>query len=274
MYKKITILTLSLIAFSNAHSGEEIITTDTTNVQRAVETSSGGKVNFGNPRIEFIGFRNSNGNQSYNNSIQARLFQPINYGNGWTSMSRIDGTIVSNSGPKVYTSGNNWQMGNVRWTFSTNTPELKEGFKLNGGWRVYFPVGSLNTMYSTAQWEIAPQAGFSYATKNWGPITSINPMVRYLMGFDPISQNTQSVRTLEIFPTIITKITEYTRLHFYDETAVTINANKGIWNLPIDAMLVHSFNESTTGKLGGSIKVNSGPAVPNWNIYGGVMFQF
>lgn len=231
-------------------------------------------VELGAPRVEFIGYRNSNGNQSFNNNLQLRYFQPIDYKNGWTSMSRVDGSLVSNSGPKSYTAGNNWQMGNVRWTFSTTTPELTEGLKVNGGWRVYLPVGSLNTAYSTAQWEIAPQAGLSYVPKDWGPIVSVNPMLRYLMGFDPISSTTQSVRTLEIFPTIITKLSEFTRLHFYDETAITVNANKGVWNLPFDAMLVHSFNPTITGKLGGSIKVNGGPATPNWNVYGGFVYQF
>lgn len=231
-------------------------------------------VKLGMPRVEFMGFRNSNGSENYYNQIQARYYQPIDWNNGWTSISRIDTAIVSNSGPKSYTAGNNWQAGNTRWTFNTTTPEVNEGLKFNGGWRVYVPVGSLNTSYSTAQWEIGPQAGFSYTPKNWGPIYSINPFVRYLMGFDPKSSTTQSVRTMEVFPTIITKLTEFTRLHFYDENGITLNANKGVWNVPIDAMIVHSFTEKITYKLGGQIKLNNSPATPNWGVYTGVMYQF
>lgn len=237
-------------------------------------TKTDDDIRFMAPRIEAIGFRNSNGKENYQNQIQYRYFQPIDWGNGITSTSRIDMTQVSNSGPSSYTAGNNWQMGNTRWTFSTNTRELSDGVKLNGGWRVYFPIGSMNTAYSAAQWEVGPQAGLSYSPKNLGPIVGINPMIRYMMGFNTINQNSQSARNLELYPTIQVKVTEFTRIHFWDETAIGLNANKGTWNVPFDAMIVYSFNPALTGKLGGAIKMNTSPATPNYTAYTGLVFQF
>lgn len=224
---------------------------------------------------EVIGFRNSLGNNNYNNQIQLRLYQPLDFGGGWIMQNRLDTAMVSNSGPRTPYDGSYFQPGNTRYTGSITTPQVAQDLKLQAGARVYFPVGSVNPMYSTAQWEVGPQVGASYTPKDMGPLMAFNPMARYMLGFNPIPANVKDIRGLELYPTMIFKITEGWRFHMWDENGFTINTRTGRWYTPIDGMIVHDFTKSITTKLGGTYNMDqnlTGNTI--WSAYAAFLYRF
>lgn len=224
---------------------------------------------------EVIGFRNSLGNNNYNNQIQLRLYQPLDFGGGWIMQNRIDTAMVSNSGPKTPYDGSYFLPGNTRYTGSITTPQVAQDLKLQAGTRIYFPVGSVNPMYSTAQWEAGPQIGASWTPKNMGPLAAFNPMMRYMMGWNHIPSNIKDIRGLEMYPTMIFKITDTWRFHMWDENGFTINTNTGRWYTPVDAMVVHDFNKTVSMKLGGTYNMDqnlTGNTI--WSGYAAFLYRF
>lgn len=225
---------------------------------------------------ELWGYHNYQGNDSASNTIQARLYHSLPIGQaGVQGLARLDTSVNSNSGPNFNGGGGGqFNPGNTRLTLSANTPDVAKDLSFGGGFRTIIPTGYNNPAYSSAQWAMGPQLAATYAPKDAGAFSYFSPLVRYMMGFSPLSPNVTLMRSLELYPTLGFQLTSKLKLAVWDENGLTMNARNGKWFIPADAMITYSFTQHWGGSLGASLPLVNANFNYFWNTYGRIIYTF
>lgn len=228
--------------------------------------------------LETWAYRTADTADSFTNMVQVRYYQPfvIPYAPaGFLGMMRLDTSIVSNSGPAFPgESGKQFNPGNTRLTLWANTPESGANIRASGGFRVSAPTGDKSPNYSAGQWLAGPQAGVSWAPKDLGIFTDFSPLARYMMGFSAVSSQVTTLRRgLELYPTIGLRFSERVSMRLWDENAIVLNTNSGIWFIPIDAYITYDFSQHWAASLGGTKRLTN-TSQYDWGGYGRVVYRF
>ena len=228
--------------------------------------------------LETWAYRTADTPNSFSNMVQLRYYQPLaipDARTGWQGMMRLDTSIVSNSGPAFPgESGNQFNPGNTRLTLWANTPESTTNIRASGGFRVSAPTGDKNPNYSAGQWLAGPQAGLTWAPKDFGIVTDFSPLARYMMGFSAVSSQVGTLkRGLELYPSIGLRFSERITMRFWDENAMVLNTNSGTWFLPIDAYATYDFSRHWSVSLGGAKRLTN-TSQYDWSGYGRVVYRF
>jgi hypothetical protein len=227
--------------------------------------------------VEFWGYHFNFGEENYSESVNVRLFQPIQVGS-WSGMFRIDTAYASQWGPAdPGQSSGQFSAGNTFITVWGKPPAFLPDWGVSLGARLLFPFGNYG------QWAFGPQIGSVFKPKDPSKtiLTDFSPLVRYMYGFDS-KNNSFAVnpsqppllRTLNLFPTIGLKLTPSTQLRFWDENPIQYNTAGGGWFLPIDGMIVQTVNPRLSFAVGASKQVVQTFQSYDFLFYGKISIRF
>jgi hypothetical protein len=197
---------------------------------------------------------------NYGNSArwqyQPRLLVPFALGDGWAFTQRVDV-------PFYYTNATGPKNPSGAWSFGISdmfieeifdTPETGKDFRFSTSLRLVFPTGG-QAPFGADQWQVAPGVGFNWRLPDvWRSVT-IAPYARYFFGFDPQSSGVTTVRTFNLFPTVIFGLAENWTVSLYPEHAIQYNDRTGKWFVPIEAMLTRRQSRAFEFAFGGAYAV-------------------
>jgi len=227
--------------------------------------------------LEFWGYHDYYGAQTYNDTLKLRYYQPLNIDH-WRGTMRLDTSYISTYGPLLPSqSTGTYSAGNTLLTIWGNHPEILKNWDGTLGGRVVLPFGNYG------QWAIGPQAGSIYrpAEGSKSPISDFSPLARYMYGFDSKNHSLASnpsqpplVRMLTLYPTLGINLSPDTQIRFWDENGAAYNSAGGGWFVPIDAMVTHRINEHFLVAVGAAKQVVQTFQQYNWSVYSKLSFNF
>lgn len=227
--------------------------------------------------LEFWGYHDYQGNQSYSDTIKLRYYHPLDI-ERFQGTIRLDTSYVSSSGPSFPgQSSSQYSLGTTMLTFWGSHPDLLPNSGANFGGRIIFPFGN------NSQWAIGPQIGANFrpSEKNTLSLADFSPLARYMYGFDAKNNSTQGgstqtplVRNLQLYPTLGFQLAPDTQLRLWDENGAIYNSAGGGWFVPIDAMVAHRVSKNFLFAIGASKQIVQTYNQYDWSIYGKVSFNF
>lgn len=227
--------------------------------------------------LEFWGYHDYDGNDSYQNTLKLRYYNPLEAGS-WRGRIRLDTSYVSNynANSNLNNSGQ-YSAGNTLVTvWGQDRTFLKPLGALIGA-RVVFPFGN------NGQWAVGPQLSWSFSPQvdSMLHVTDFSPLIRYMYGFDTknnsftVNPNQPPLqRSLQLFPTFGFQITPSTMLRLWDENGIVYNSAGGGWFVPIDAMVTHRLTKNWVFAVGASKQVVQTYRQYDWSTYGKISFNF
>ena len=227
--------------------------------------------------VEVWNFYNNFGGNNNGETINLRLYTPLNVGD-WKGMLRLDTNTTSAWGPATPGQrADEFSAGNSFITVWGQPPAFLSKMNVSLGARLIFPFGNYG------QWAAGPQIGSVYKPKATSKtmLSDFSPLLRYLYGFDTKSNSfannpTQPalMRTLQIYPTFGIQLTPATQIRFWEQNGILYNSAGGNWFVPLDAMVTHAVNKDFSFALGASKQLIQTFNNYNYSLYGRVVFQF
>lgn len=227
--------------------------------------------------LEFWGFHNYQGNDSYQNTGTIRYYNPLQAGE-WVGRLRIDASKVANFNSMTSPGKDTeYSIGQTKITvWGRDKVFLKELGALVGA-RVILPSGNSN------QWEVGPQLNWSYVpdASTILPISDFSPLVRYMYGFYAKNNSYAAnpgqpplTRSLSIYPTVGYSLTPNLMVRFWDENGIVYNSAGGGWFVPIDAMLLYRTSKNFVFAVGASKQVIQTYYQYDWSTYAKISMNF
>jgi hypothetical protein len=227
--------------------------------------------------LEFWGYHNYEGSDSYQNILRIRYYNPLEAGD-WRGRIRLDTAWASNY--NSISSANNsgqYSAGNTMVTIWGQDRTFLKPLGALVGARVIFPFGN------NGQWAAGPQLGWSFVPEvdSMLHVTDFSPLMRYIYGFDT-KNNSQTInpsqpalaRNLQLFPTIGFQLSSDTMLRFWDENGAVYNSAGGGWFVPLDAMVTHRLSKHWVFAVGASKQLVQTYRQYDWSTYAKVSFNF
>lgn len=272
---KVLLKIAALISFAQLMIGFALASEDENKFSTQFENTS---EQYARDRIlELWGYHDSQGSETYSNTIRLRYYQPLNI-NRFNGTLRLDTSYVRAYGSGIpISSSDRYNEGNTMLTFWGNHPNLLPRWGANLGARVIFPFGN------NGQWAAGPQVGASFKPKGNNPldITDFSPLARYMYGFDTKSNSFQVnpnqpslIRNLQLYPTVGFRLSANTQLRLWDENGAVFNSSGGGWFVPIDAMVTHRVSKHFLFAVGASKPVIQSYIQYDWSVYSKVSFNF
>lgn len=227
--------------------------------------------------LEFWGYHNYDGSDSYQNTLKLRYYNPLEAGE-WRGRIRLDTAYVSNYN-SITTPNNSGQYsaGNTMVTVWGQDKSFLKPLGALVGARVIFPFGN------NGQWAVGPQLSWTFSPQidTLLHVTDFSPLIRYMYGFDT-KNNSFTVnpsqpalqRNLQMFPSMGFQISPNTMLRLWDENGVVYHSAGGGWFVPIDAMISHRLTKSWVFAVGASKQIVQTYQQYDWSVYGKVSFNF
>lgn len=227
-------------------------------------------------RVELWNIYGNFGNGSYGDTINPRLYTPLNIGK-WQGNFRLDYNTNSAWGTALPGQrADQFSTGNTFVTVWGQPPPFLSKSNVQLGARIIFPFGDYG------QWALGPQIGSVFKPKSGSKsmLSDFSPLVRYLYGFN---SNTPTVvnpalapfaSNLQLYPTFGLQLTPSTQIRFWDQNGILYNSAGGGWFVPIDAMVTHSVNKHFSFAVGASQQLIQTFNNYNQLFYGKIAFKF
>lgn len=227
--------------------------------------------------LEFWGYHAYQGDDSYQNTLKVRYFNPLEVGD-WRGRIRLDTTYVSNY--NSVTSPNNsgdYSLGNTMVTVWGQDRHVLKPLGALVGARVVFPFGD------NGQWALGPQLGWTFKPEvdTNLHVTDFSPLIRYMYGFDTknnkinINPSQPALqRNLQLFPTLGFQLAPNTMIRFWDENGLVYNSAGGGWFVPVDVMITHRLSKHWVVAVGASKQVIQTLKQYDWTSYAKISLNF
>jgi hypothetical protein len=218
----------------------------------------------GTIRLDNWGFFQRNVNGSIQWQYRPRIFVPFDLGNAWVVQMRADVPMIYTDakGSANPDGGYSGGIGNMLIEPIVDTPEIAPNLTLRASLRFVAPSPKASPFGNDTQYQVAPGIGFTY--KAPGSAVTVGPYVRYFWGFNPQSDGTTLVSSLNLFPTVTFDINDKWSFVAYPENPITYNSHNGSWFVPFDFLVVNRVSKTFHFAIGGAFKLGS-PSNPSYD---------